>query len=315
MTTNLQGPAPTRPPALKRGWIYQRERFPILGHGPLILAFSFCAVSFSWMLRGRHGLPHVSSIVVAFATCFTFFLQLRIADEFKDFKEDSRYRPYRPVPRGLVSLRELAVVFTIGAAGQLVLAFWLQPLLALVLLCVWVYLAAMSVEFFVGRLLRPRPLLYMITHMAIMPQIDFYATSTDWLAAGQAPPRGLFWFLAASLFNGMVIEIGRKIRSPADEEEGVQTYSVVWGRSMAVAAWWLVLTLTLACAALAARRIGALPGFAAATGVVFAAAIFVGIWFLKQPVAGRGKRIEQLSGLWTLVLYLSLGALPLIGRH
>ena len=38
-------------------------------------------------------------------------LQLRLADEFKDFEEDSRYRPYRPVPRGLVSLRDLAWVW------------------------------------------------------------------------------------------------------------------------------------------------------------------------------------------------------------
>ena len=39
-----------------------------------------------------------------------FFLQLRIADEFKDFAEDSRFRPYRPVPRGLVTLTELGWV-------------------------------------------------------------------------------------------------------------------------------------------------------------------------------------------------------------
>jgi 4-hydroxybenzoate polyprenyltransferase len=34
-------------------------------------------------------------------------------------------------------------------------------------------------------------------------------------------PAGLFWFLAASFCNGVVIEIGRKIRAPAQEEEGV----------------------------------------------------------------------------------------------
>ena len=41
---------------------------------------------------------------MAVVTSFLSFLQLRIADEFKDFDEDSRYRPYRPVPRGLVTL-------------------------------------------------------------------------------------------------------------------------------------------------------------------------------------------------------------------
>ena len=95
---------------LKRWWVYQRERFPLLGHGPLIAAFSFSALSFSTMLRGERQWPSPAAFLVAFATCFLFFLQLRLADEFKDFEEDSRYRPYRPVPRGLVTLRELAWV-------------------------------------------------------------------------------------------------------------------------------------------------------------------------------------------------------------
>ena len=74
------------------------------------------------LLRGQPGLAPLASLVVAFVTCLIFFLQLRIADEFKDFEEDSRYRPYRPVPRGLVTLRELAMLFVLGAALQLILA-------------------------------------------------------------------------------------------------------------------------------------------------------------------------------------------------
>jgi len=32
---------------LKRLYIYQKERFPILGHGVLVVAFSFSAISYS----------------------------------------------------------------------------------------------------------------------------------------------------------------------------------------------------------------------------------------------------------------------------
>src|SRR5437660_5547988 len=80
-----------------RWWVYQHERFPILGHGPVIAAFSFSAVCFSSLLRHDPSLPALRTFLVAFGTAFLFFLQLRIADEFKDFDEDSRYRPYRPV--------------------------------------------------------------------------------------------------------------------------------------------------------------------------------------------------------------------------
>src|SRR5947209_8549607 len=216
-------------PMANRWWVYQRERFPVLGHGPLIAAFSFSAVCFSALLRGQSELPPVRTFLVAFGTAFLFFLQLRIADEFKDFDEDSRYRPYRPVPRGLVSLRELAGVFVLAALIQLGLALWLEPSLLLLLVPTWTYLALMSKEFFIAAWLKKRHILYMLSHMAIIPLVDFYATACDWWPAGQGPPPGLGWFVARSYFNGMVIDLGRKVRSPQDVEAGVNPSSPRWG--------------------------------------------------------------------------------------
>lgn len=298
-----------------RWWIYQRERFPVFGHGPLILAFSFCAVAYSRMLRGESGLPSTWSAVVASVSCFLIFLQLRIADEFKDFDEDSTFRPYRPVPRGLVKLRELAVVFALAAVVQLTLALLTNPMMALVLLVVWLYLAAMSKEFFVRQWLKARPALYMVTHMAIMPQIDFYATSCDWLASGALAPSGLAWFLTVSFFNGLVVEIGRKIRSPQDEERGVETYSVVWGRWQAVAVWLAMMGLTYGAAIMAARRIGFAVPVAIALGVIWLGAGLLCVRFLRHLKPGQGKRIELAAGLWTLGVYLMLGAIPLFVRY
>src|SRR5215471_7299427 len=110
-----------------RWWTYQRERFPVFAHAPLIAAFSLSAVSYSALIRAAHQPPRWQSCLVAFLSSFLFFLQLRLADEFKDFEEDSAYRPYRPVPRGLVSLRDLKRVWAGCIAMQLVLAFWLAP--------------------------------------------------------------------------------------------------------------------------------------------------------------------------------------------
>ena len=84
---------------MTRWAVYQRERFPLAAHAPLVAAFSASAVCFSSLLRGPGGVPRPAPFVVAFVTSLLFFLQLRIADEFKDFAEDSRFRPYRPVPR------------------------------------------------------------------------------------------------------------------------------------------------------------------------------------------------------------------------
>lgn len=298
---------------MNKWWTYQRERFPVFAHGLLIAAFSFSAVGFSTLLRGGPH-PAVSSVVVAFINSFLAFLQLRIADEFKDFEEDSRFRPYRPVPRGLITLRDLGWLGTLTALLQLTLALALNPRLLPFLALTWTYLALMSREFFARDWLKNRPIIYLLSHMLIMPLIDFYATACDWLLHQLTAPSGLFWFVAVSFCNGIVIELGRKIRSPSEEEPGVSTYTVLWGRPLAVGAWWLALCLTWGCAWMAATKIHFEKPAALILGGLGLIAIALGSAFLRQPERTQGawsKKFETLSGIWTLFLYLLLGAIPL----
>lgn len=304
MTAESQG--------IGRWWTYQRERFPIVAHGVLIMAFSLCAVCFSALLRGADHFPAWQVIAVAFCSSFISFLHLRLADEFKDFDEDSRYRPYRPVPRGLVSLRELGVVWVITGLLQMLLAFWLNPRLAPLLLITWIYLALMSREFFCKAWLKAHPFTYMWTHMFIMPLIDFYATACDWLPTNGRAPSGLMWFVLVSFLNGFIIEIGRKIRAPKDEEKGVETYSFLWGRAKAVQGWLLAMSLTGAAAIVAASQIRFAMPVLAVLGTLLVVAAVIGVRFVGSP--RNGKPFEILSGLWTLCLYLMLGAVPMVGR-
>jgi 4-hydroxybenzoate polyprenyltransferase len=299
-----------------RWWVYQRERFPVLAHGPVILAFSLSAIAYSALLRGANSFPGWKPCFVAFVSSFLSFLQLRIADEFKDFDEDSRYRPYRPVPRGLISLRDLAWVWMGCIVVQLALCLWLSPRNLWLLAATWLYLGLMTKEFFARRWLKARPVVYMVSHMAIMPLVDFYATACDWAPAGYAhPPRGLLWFLLVSFCNGMVVEIGRKIRSPQDEERGVETYSVLWGARRAVVLWLAMMAATAGLACIAARgvRFDA-PVFAILASIVLVA-VALGIRFLRAHSTGAGKQLETMAGAWCLVLYLSLGAVPLAIQH
>jgi 4-hydroxybenzoate polyprenyltransferase len=297
-----------------RWWIYQRERFPLLTQGLPIAAFSISAVCFSRLLRGDATWPQWRTLVVAYGTSFLFLLQLRIADEFKDIAEDTRYRPYRPVPRGLVSLRELGWIGALAAGMQLMLGLWLQSSLVLLLAGVWVYLVLMSKEFFIGNWLRTHPIAYMLSHMVIVPLVDLYATACDWWPAEGRPPPGLFWFVVVSYFNGLVIEIGRKIRAPADEERGVDTYSVLWGPRRAVSAWLAAMAATATCAIVAAWAIEFQVPVAIALALLLLASALVGGRFLAAPDTQRGKAIETLSGMWTTGMYLSLGVVPLVWR-
>lgn len=296
----------------QRWCIYQKERFPLAAHGPLIAAFSACAVSFSSLLRHAPR-PGWEMYLVAFGVCLLMFLQLRIADEFKDFEDDSRWRPYRPVPRGLVKLSELRIVFIIAAAIQLGLVLWLDARLLWVLGIAWTYLALMSVEFFCRDWLKARPVIYLITHMGIMPLVDFFGTACEWLPRAGKAPAGLGWFLAASFFNGIVIEFGRKLRQPADEEEGVETYSALWGVKGGVTMWLFALIITLGCAVMAARAIDFTLPVAAGLGGVLAIALAAIFGYAHRGMSG--KKIEAVSAVWTLALYLLLGLVPLFLKH
>ncbi len=298
---------------LRRWWTYQRERFPVIAHGLLILAFSLSASGYSSLLRGHFVLPNLQVALTGFISCFLFFLLLRIADEFKDFEEDSKYRPYRPVPRGLVSLRELGILGVIALVIQLALALWLSPVLVLPLLATWAYLALMSKEFFVPQWLKARPFMYLWTHMLILPFIDFYATACDWLSVGAVKPSvGLVWFLLMSFFNGIVVEIGRKIRAPEAEETGVETYSALYGPKRATVMWLAALVMTAASALIAAQTVNFfLPVLVVVVILVGVSGMTVAHFWQEQTVK-TAKWFERLSGIWTLCVYLFVGVIPLL---
>ena len=288
-----------------RWWTYQKERFPIFQHGILVMAFSSSAVAYSALLG--NGAPGWDAFIVAFISSLIFFLQLRIADEFKDAEEDARYRPYRAVPRGLVSLRELGVVFGIGMLVQLGLTLWLEPKLLTLLVVTWLYLGLMSVEFFVRDWLKKRHITYLWTHMLIMPLVDLFATSCHCLP-NDSTTKGLIYFLIASFFNGIVIELGRKLRQPENEQEGVATYSKLWGLKTASLVWVACIVTTATFAFIAAVQINFLMPV---LYILLPLCVWAALASFNHHKT-TAKRFELISGLWTLALYLSLGIIPLI---
>lgn len=334
---------------LQRIWIYQKERFPLVKHGLLILIFSGAAVGYGANLTDT--LPMFSSACVAFLSTFGFFWQMRVADEFKDLADDVQYRPYRPVPRGLVSLRELAILGLISAIIQASLALWLEPDLLGFLICIWAYFGLMCKEFFVRDWLKAHPVAYVLSHMVIVPLIGGYAVAAQTIPNAETLNfSSLFPFLIACFCNGLVIELGRKIRLPAGEEPGVETYSALWGLSVAVRLWLGAVVLTAIFSLWAAWQIDALaivvPILAALMGwmgfkswpflgsrslladpqpsppaplpreegsqrVVSSFPNEIGIRNSEQPKVTHDI-LDTPTALWTLGVYLSLGWLPLL---
>lgn len=298
-------------PLYRRLWIYQAERIP-LGKTALLLAvFSAASINVSALLAGRE-LPGALAYCVAFCVVFVFFFQLRACDEVKDGEDDARYRPERPIPRGLVTLRTIvwiALVMVPVAAG---LTFYLHgPLIVLVGL-VWLWMGLMAFEFFVPDWLKARPILYLVSHMAIMPLIDLFLTASEWLPADGAPPPGLFLFLFLSFLNGCVLEIGRKIYAPENEREGVETYSALWGLNRAVSVWLAVLVLAFGFLALVGiwtehLALTILPGAA-----MLIYCVTIAFQIRRSPDSAVQAKIDTAAGLWVFTCYTASGLLPIL---
>lgn len=297
---------------LKRFWIYQKERFPFLAHGLMIGAFTFSAVSYSRICRGVEGFINWSDFVIGIFATVTLFFLVRIFDEFKDREDDARYRKYLPVPRGLVSLKELKYVGLFVGLIQIATILIFQVEMIWLYLMVLAYLVLMGFEFFVPKWLKAHHLVYITSHMFIIPLIDIYASGLDWRLEGADPHLGLAWFFGVSYMNGLVLEFGRKIRTPETEEEGVTSYTGLYGTQGGVIAWLSLMFCTMLLA-MGAAWYANYSGLAYSVfGAFFLLCALPGIAFLRKVSIRGSKLIEYASALWTALMYLALGGVPML---
>lgn len=203
---------------LKKWYTYQKERFPIATYGLYI--FSIVFGTFCFATESKNWIMLIPMFVVALLQ----FLMVRIVDEFKDFEEDSKYRPYRPVPRGLVSLKELGILGGICAIIQIGLTAILNLKGLIYLSLVWIFFAIMSKSFFIKKLVDKHILLEVTLDEFLMPLLVLYLSTFVTTISVKLIP-----FLILSYLGSWIVEIARKIRCKEDEENGVKTYTAVFG--------------------------------------------------------------------------------------
>lgn len=202
----------------KKWYTYQKERFPLTTYGLYI--FSIVFGTFCFATESKNWIMLIPMFVVALLQ----FLMVRIVDEFKDFEEDSKYRPYRPVPRGLVTLKELGILGGICVVIQIGLTAILNPKGLLYLAFVWIFFAIMSKSFFIKKIVDKHILLEVALDELLMPVLVLYLSTFVTTISVKLIP-----FLILSYLGSWIVEIARKVRCKEDEEEGVKTYTTVFG--------------------------------------------------------------------------------------
>ena len=283
---------------LARWGVYQSERFPLVRHAPLVVVTVLCALMFTLGLRNEPRFPSLSLWFFSSLVTLGLFFQLRVLDEFKDFDDDSKFRPYRPVPRGVLKLSDLAGAGWLFAVLQLALTLAFAPRAILTLIVCWAFMGLMAAEFFVPAWLQARPLLYMLSHAPITGLIQVNISAWLWVVG---LPLEVIWLALSATAAGMVLEIGRKIRAPEDEEPGVNTYTAAWGRPRALAAWTGAAAIAATLTLVSSFGLVSIIGF----GLVSVLSAWLALSFLRDGSRRFSKLFEPVSALWALVVFVS----------
>lgn len=233
---------------IKKWYIYQKERFPIIAYGLYCFCLVFGTFCFCMSLNKKEYLFSAENanfeinyylLIPLFIVSFLQFLMVRIVDEFKDYEEDCKYRPYRPVPRGLITLKELKVLFIICAFLQVIITIMIRPKSLVLLGVVWLFFAIMSKVFFIKIFLDKHILVEVLLDELLLPITVIFLSSF----MCKFNLLSMWKFLAMTYIISWIIEIARKIRCKEAEENGVKTYTAVFGILKATMLLWFLETL------------------------------------------------------------------------
>ncbi|MBS6018934.1 MAG: UbiA family prenyltransferase [Leptotrichia wadei] len=322
---------------IKNFKIYLNERFPLGKNSIFVLIFTLSGYIFTGLLYNSKIINQIFSkeikvpmpwhkIVALFIIIFMFFLQLRITDEFKDYEEDLKYRAYRPVQRGVITLKALGKIGIATVIIQIILAYIIDFKIIYFMIIVWFYMFLMAKEFFIKEWLTKRILIYALSHVVIMIFITLViVNATQYIVLGEAENiikfGALQWYrhnidialiplFTLNYLNGIVLEIGRKTRRADEEEHGVQTYSKLWGKKKAVVILSLLFAVEyfLVILGLSYTYEKYLLLSRLVLLIILIISIYFMIKFLKKDLSG--KIVESVSGLWIVFSSMGMGLLP-----
>lgn len=282
----------------KKWYTYQKERFPVGVYGLYIFCIVFAVFCYCNYMNKVEDIKYWL-LIPMFVFSFLQFLMVRIVDEFKDFEEDSKYRPYRPVPRGLVTLKELKVLFVICFLIQITIALALNVKNIVLLIGFWIFFFLFCKDFFIKK--------YLDKHILMTVAIDelLVAFLALYISSFIHPVNSMMWIILLVVYLvSWVVEIARKVRCKKDEEKGVKTYTSVLGIGKAVFVLFIVETLlTLLHVNILGKN--HLPWII----IVYTVVDVINILFAEKKTKKYAKLVELIANVFIVIIYLSMGLL------
>lgn len=202
--------------------VFFRERVPLISY--LLIAGGIAA----WSSALEGGKPAPVPLLLGLLGTLWLLITLRIMDDIKDIDKDSVAHPERPLVRGLMTLEAARKGVSASLIGMVLMSvgFATTSFVAGALYFVvtaWAYL--MFREFFVGKKLQEYPVLYAISHQAILFPLATFVSALE------APSRVFSYHTVGEgllLFGAFfAYEVGRKY-NPADHPI-LKTYRQLYG--------------------------------------------------------------------------------------
>ena len=271
-------------PAPVRIWAYLLERFPPVPYSFLVVLFFGSAGAVARALGGGGGEAWPGALVVLLV-----FFHLRVFDEHKDAEADAGAYPDRLLTQGVVTLSLLGSLAAGAIFVEAAVSVWLGKAAAIAWFATFAFTLAMRAEFGLGDWLRARMVLYALTHNPVTGLLAVYA----WACTGAAWDTRFVAYIGFASFGSLAFEVGRKVRLPAEEVPGVESYTTALGRRGA-------LGLLAGSYVLAALCVGWLVGPSLVGLAVAGVPLIVALATLLPLDRAPAKRVELGASLYLL---------------
>ena len=289
-----------------RFYQYLKERFPLKEFISLSLVLALTAGA-CVQVHIYRNVTNILPLFLGFIAFLLFLLRLRLFDEFKDLEHDRVYYPSRPVPRGLITLKELRVAIALTLCAEVSIAVVGGYNSLLFFSAALFYSLLMFKEFFAKSWLRNHFTLYILSHELLIFPLFLYIFSLNGLDICNIG-RTYFWIL--TLFFGcqlFLLEVSRKIRAAESEILSRDTYTAQYGirGASALTVFLIFAVLALGCV-LENSLYGKITVFGLIPLLVSVAAIFTVSGFLRDPTALNAKKILNISIVYVVAVDLVL---------
>ncbi len=208
---------------------YTNERFPLV---PILLFVFLLTSGYSHLFASWLGQAfnwQEPKLWITMGTVFLFMLQLRMADEIKDFEKDSKAFPERILSQGIISLSLVRGILYSTILVELLLSFAMgtSHLLVMIIMQVWANL--MAKEFFCKEFLDPKVALNLTLHQLILIPLAIFSALPFITLEQLQSAQGVVPVIIFSVLIYTIYELARKTWSPDRENDNADSYTRFWG--------------------------------------------------------------------------------------